>query len=127
MMNKKQLKFNKFGYSILNDFELFYMWVENIYYAYPKSNNKENVVKVQFRWFWNNYNGKGEVFYYFDTKTLCNKFGENNSSLTISSNSKRQQINGRHTCSLYNDQTMVELFNKILNMIDLSRPQEYPY
>lgn len=118
-MNRKTLKFNKFGESILNDFDLFYIWVNEINLAYPKSAGKTNINKLKFRWYWNNYNGHGEICYFNDSKKLCNQFGENFSNMTIDSNSKKQQANNRHNCALYNDKSLAELFIKILDMVDL--------
>lgn len=62
-----------------------------------------------------------------NAKKLCNHFGENFSNMTISSNSKRQQPNGRHNCALYNDSSLAILFQKILELINLDNPRPYPH
>ncbi|MFA7204588.1 MAG: hypothetical protein WC188_12875 [Candidatus Caldatribacteriota bacterium] len=126
-MNRKTLRFNRFGESILSEFELFTLWINNIHFAYHSSVGKPNVIKVYFRWSWNDYIGIGEIYYYHDTKKLCNHFGENSSNMTISSNSKRQQSNGKHNCALYNDSSLARLFQKILEMINLDNPRPYPH
>jgi len=112
---------NRFGESILNEFDLFYIWVTDIHRAYSDTTNKPDVYKVKFNWAWNGYNGYGEIYYLNSTKTVCNEFGENFSNMTVHSTSKRKPPNGRSNCALHNDNSLEELFNRILNMIDLSK------
>lgn len=45
--------------------------------------------------------------------------------MTISSNSKRQQPNGRHNCALYNDKSLEELFDIILSQTNLDKSLTY--
>lgn len=118
-MSRKTLRINNFGESIMSEFDLFYIWVTKIQQAYPKTANKPNINKVKFNWHWNGYNGIGEIDYLINTKTVCNTAGENYSNMTVLASSKRQQRNGRSDCALYNDKSLEELFNRILNMIDL--------
>ena len=126
-MSKKTLRMNSFGESILSEFDLFHIWVTDIHRAYPDTANKPDIYKVKFNWVWNGYSGYGEIDYDNNIKTVCNVVGENFSNMTVCSNSKRQQPNGRSNCALYNDESLEELFNRILNMIDLSKAREYPY
>lgn len=118
-MSRKTLRINNFGESILSEFDVFYIWVTEIQPAYPEAVNKPDINKVKFNWYWNGYNGIGEIYYFNNTKTVCNEFGENFSNMTIHPNSKKQQPNGRSNCALYNDRSLEELFSRILNMIDL--------
>ncbi len=118
-MSRKTLRINNFGKSILSEFDVFYIWVTAIQLAYPEIVNKPDINKVKFNWYWNGYNGIGEIHYFNNTKTVCNVFGENFSNMTILSNSKKQQPNGRSNCALYNDGSLEELFSRILNIIDL--------
>lgn len=119
-MSKKTLRMNNFGESILSEFDLFHIWITDIHRAYPDTVNKPDIYKVKFNWVWNGYNGYGEIDYYRSTNTVCNSFGENFSNMTVHPNSKRQQSNGRSNCALYNDKSLEELFDRILNMINLS-------
>jgi hypothetical protein len=119
-MSRKTLRMNHFGESILSEFDVFYIWVTKIQPAYPETANKPDINKVNFNWHWNGYNGIGEIYYLNNTKTVCNVIGENSSNMTVLASSKKQQPNGRSNCALYNDDSLEKLFNRILNMIDLS-------
>ncbi len=110
---------NNFGESIISEFDQFYIWVTQIQPAYPKVANSSNINKVEFNWYWNGYNGIGEIYYFTATKTVCNVIGENFSNMTVNSNSKRKQPNGRSNCALYNDESLDELFTRILDIIKL--------
>lgn len=117
---------NRFGESILSEFELFYYSIKTIHQKYPNNpNNDSDVYQVRLNWIWNGYEGYGQIDYYKSTSSLCNKFGENESELSISSKSKRKQPNGRNTCSLYNDKSLSRLFELILSKINLSNTMSY--
>lgn len=119
-MSKKTLRINRFGESIMGEYDLFYYRIRNIHRKYPDDlKDKEDVFQVKFDWVWNGYEGVGTIDYFKSTKSLCNKTGENESNMTINSKSKRQQANGRHTCSLYNDPSLALLFELMLSQINL--------
>lgn len=125
-MSRKTLRMNRFGESILSEFELFYYSIKTIHQKYPNNpNNDSDVYQVRLNWIWNGYEGYGQIDYYKSTSSLCNKFGENESELSISSKSKRKQPNGRNTCSLYNDKSLSRLFELILSKINLSNTMSY--
>lgn len=125
-MSRKTLRMNKFGECILNEIELFNYSVKKIHQKYPNQpNNDPNVYRVKFNWIWNGYEGYGEIDFYKQNATLCNKFGENFSNMTVSPRSKRQQPNGRRNCALYNDSSLSKLFDLILSQIDLSKAMSY--
>ena len=125
-MSRKTLRMNRFGESILSEFELFYYSIKTIHQKYPNTpNNDSDVYQVRLNWIWNGYEGYGQIDYYKSTSSLCNKFGENESELSISSKSKRKQPNGRNTCSLYNDKSLSRLFELILSKINLSNTMSY--
>lgn len=127
-MSRKTLRMNKFGESILDEIELFTYHVKDIHRKYPDNpDNNMDVYTLFFNWAWNGYEGFGKIDFYQSSFTLCNVFGENESQLSISSSSKKQQPNGRSTCSLYNDQTLVPLLNMILSKSNLTPTREYPY
>lgn len=120
-MNRKQLKFNRFGECILNEIDSFTFFVKDIYQKYPlHPDNDPDVFRLFFTWDWNGYTGYGQIDFYRSKSILCNKFGENESSMTVHSESKRQQPNGRSTCSLYNDQSLELLFNLIISKTNLT-------
>jgi len=119
-MNRKQLKINRFGECILSDIDSFTFFAKDIHQKYlPHPNNDPDVYSLLFKWCWNGYTGYGQIDFYRSNSTLCNIFGENESSITIHSESKRQQPNGRATCSLYNDQSLKPLFNLIISKTNL--------
>lgn len=121
-MSGKTLRFNRFGESIMSEFNLFHYSVDKIHPKYSNSSEKDpDIYQVKFTWSWNGYDGYGEIDFFKSTITLCKEFGENFSSMTVSSNSKRQQPNGRSTCSLYNDSSLIPLFELILSGIDFNR------
>lgn len=125
-MSRKTLRMNRFGECILSEIDLFHYSVKGIHQKYPNnSNNDLNVYQVKFDWTWNGYEGFGEIDFYKQTATLCNKFGENFSNMTVSSKSKRQQPNGRHNCALYNDSSLSQLFELMLSQINLSNAISY--
>ena len=125
-MSRKTLRMNRFGESILSELDLFYYSIKTIRQKYPNNpNNDSDVYQVSFNWTWNGYEGNGQIDYFKSTSSLCNKFGENESQLSISSKSKRKQPNGRNTCSLYNDKSLSPLFELILSKIDLSNTISY--
>lgn len=125
-MSRKTLRMNRFGESILSEFELFYYSIKTIHQKYPNNpNNDSDVYQVRLNWIWNGYEGYGQIDYYKSTSSLCNKFGENESELFISSKSKRKLPNGRNTCSLYNDKSLSRLFELILSKINLSNTMSY--
>lgn len=64
-----------------------------------------------FHWSYKKYSGYGTIFYAGDNK-VCNEFGNNDSFLTIS---QPRNLSFKHTCSLYNDIGLEEVFNRILN------------
>jgi hypothetical protein len=106
--------------------DLFYYSIKAIRQKYPNNpNNDSDVYQVNFNWTWNGYEGCGKIDFYKSTSSLCNKFGENESEMSISSNSKRKQPNGRNTCSLYNDKSLSQLFELILSKINLSNTMSY--
>ena len=115
-MSKKQLKINRFGESILSEIESYrYSFDGAPVRAYPQMKEKANIMKIRFAWSWNNYSGYGELYFKENTYELCNEFGENFSHMTVSSDSRRQQPNGRNDCALYNDKVLAELFTRMLS------------
>ena len=125
-MSRKTLRMNNFGECILSEIDLFNYSVKNIHQKYPNgSNNDPDVYVVYFSWTWNGYEGFGEIEFYKQTSTLCNKFGENFSNMTVSSKSQRQQPNGRSNCALYNDSSLSKLFELMLSQIDLSKTMSH--
>lgn len=125
-MSRSTLRANRFGESILGEFDLFHYSVKGIHQKYPNHpNNDPNVYQVRFDWTWNGYEGYGEIDFYKSTSELCNRFGENFSNMTVSSKSRRQQPNGRNNCALYNDSSLSRLFELILSQIDLSDAISY--
>ena len=125
-MSKKTLRMNSFGESILGEFDLFYYSIRSIHQKYPKnSGNNLNIYRVKFDWTWNGYEGYGEIDFDKTTSRLCNTLGEDESNMTISSKSKRQQPNGRHNCALYNDGSLSQLFELILSKTNLSNTMTY--
>ena len=109
---------NRFGESILSEYELFEYCFTEIHPKYPEtSENDPDVYRATFVWSWNGYSGFGEIDFYKSQKCLCNIYGENTSNMTVSSSSKRQQPNGRGNCALYNDPSLAELFSKMLRSI----------
>ena len=125
-MSRKTLRMNRFGESILSEFDLFYYSIKSIHQKYPNNpNNDSDVYQVIFYWTWNGYEGCGKIDFYKSTSSLCSKFGENESEMSLSSNSKRIQPNGRNTCSLYNDKSLSQLFELILSKINLLNTMSY--
>jgi hypothetical protein len=118
---------NRFGLDIFDDMSSFSYTINYIkrkYPDHPKFN--PDVYIMSINWSWHGYDGFGEISFYKTTGQLCNKNGENDSHLTISSDSNRKQINGHHSCSLCNDQTLALMFSEILrNTKDLSATKEY--
>lgn len=122
----KTLRMNRFGESILSEFELFYYSIKTIHQKYPNNpKNDSDVYQVRFNWTWNGYEGYGEIDFFKSTSRLCNRFGENFSNMTVSSKSKKQQPNGRNNCALYNDDSLGQLFELMLSKIDLTNPISY--
>lgn len=123
---RKTLRINRFGESILSEFDLFSYSVKTIHQKYPNNKNTDSdVYQVNFNWTWNGYEGYGEIDFFKRTSLLCNRFGENFSNMTISSKSKKQQPNGRNNCALYNDDSLSRLFESMLSKIDLTNPMSY--
>ncbi len=119
-MSKKTLRMNRFGESIMGEYDLFYYRIRDIHRKYSDDlKDKEDIFQVKFDWVWNGYEGYGLIDYFKSAKVLCNIFGENESNMTIDSKSKRKQPNGRHTCSLYNDPSLASLFELMLSKINL--------
>lgn len=105
MAGKKQLRFNQFGESILADYDSFKFAIKSSKSIF----NSDELVELLFDWSWNNYFGYGSI--------IVNKNNGNihdDSSMTVSSKSPRQQANGRNTCSQYNDKALRDLFVKML-------------
>ena len=114
-MSKKTLKMNRFGESILAEYELYSYKFEGMpERAYPQNNEKSNIMLIKFSWSWNGYSGTGKIFYDNDSFMLCNQDGENFSCLDVSPDSRRKQLNERNNCSLYNDPSMAKLFSDML-------------
>jgi hypothetical protein len=127
-MSRKTLRMNRFGESILSELDSFTFYVTDIYQKYPPGPcNNPDVYKLLFNWNWNGYNGYGEIHFFKSSHELCNKFGENESSMTVHSNSKRQQPNGRSNCALYNDASLEPLFCLILSKTNLEQAKAYPF
>lgn len=127
-MSKKELKMNRFGESIRCEIESFNFAVKRIKQKYPPNpENNPDVFRLYFKWKWNGYNGYGEIDFFKSTSSLCNIFGENESSMTVNSESKRQQINGRNNSALYNDSSLVEIFNLILSKTNLAQVSNYSF
>lgn len=123
---RKTLRINRFGESILSEFDLFPYSVKTIHQKYPNNKNTDSdVYQVNFNWTWNGYEGYGEIDFFKSTSLLCNSFGENFSNMTVSSKSKKQQSNGRNNCALYNDDSLSQLFESMLSKIDLTNPMSY--
>jgi len=117
---------NRFGDSIMSEIDLFTYSVIDIHRKYPeRPNNDMDVYQVNLRWSWNGFTGYGDICFYMSTGELCNVLCENDSTLTIASDSRRQQPNGRSSCSLYNDPSMVPLLDMILTKSDLIPKKEY--
>jgi len=120
-MSRKTLRFNRFGDSILSEYNLFYYSIGIVHQKYPNNTqNNPDVYQVEFNWTWNGYDGYGEIDFYKSTSTLCKEFGENFSNMTVSSHSKKQQSNGRSNCALYNDSSLIKLFELMLSKINLA-------
>lgn len=123
---RKTLRINRFGESILSEFDLFSYSIKTIHQKYPNNKNTDSdVYQVNFNWTWNGYEGYGEIDFFKSTSLLCNSFGENFSNMTVSSKSKKQQLNGRNNCALYNDDSLSQLFESMLSKIDLTNPMSY--
>ena len=123
---RKTLRINRFGESILSEFDFFSYSVKTIHQKYPNNKNTDSdVYQVNFNWTWNGYEGYGEIDFFKSTSLLCNSFGENFSNMTVSSKSKKQQSNGRNNCALYNDDSLSQLFESMLSKIDLTNPMSY--
>ena len=114
-MSRKTLRMNQFGESILSELDLLQFNFKGVHQKYPQDDIRNlDVCTVEFDWAWNGYDGYGKIDFYKSSMTVCNQFGENFSNMTISSKSRRQQQNGRHNCALYNDQSLENLFNYML-------------
>lgn len=125
-MSKKTLRMNRFGECILDEIDLFSYSIKNIHQKYPTDkNNDPDVYRMVFSWAWNGYDGYGDIDFYKHSSMLCNVFGENESSMTVSSRSQRQQPNGRSNCALYNDSSLKPLFELILSRSDLTDAMSY--
>lgn len=123
---RKTLRINRFGESILSEFDLFSYSIKTIHQKYPNNKNTDSdVYQVNFNWTWNGYEGYGEIDFFKSTSLLCNSSGENFSNMTVSSKSKKQQPNGRNNCALYNDDSLSQLFESMLSKIDLTNPMSY--
>lgn len=105
MAGKKQLRFNQFGESILADYDSFKFEIKS---GKPIFNSNE-LVELLFDWSWNNYFGYGSIIINKNNADI-----NDDSSMTVSSKSPRQQVNGRNTCSQYNDRALKDLFMKML-------------
>ncbi len=124
-MSRKTLRFNRFGESILSEFDLFNFEFKHIYQRYPAKDSRQDICRAWFEWSWNGYKGYGEVDFYKSTNTVCNEKGENLSNMTIASYSQKQQVNGRSNCALYNDKSLEDLFNIMLKSADCSNILTY--
>lgn len=125
-MSEKTLRMNRFGESIMGEYDLFYYRIRDIHRKYPDDfKDKEDVFQVKFDWVWNGYEGYGSIDYFKSTEYLCNEFGENESNMTIDSKSKRKQPNGRDNCALYNDPSLAPLFELMLSQINLDNTLTY--
>lgn len=115
----KTLRINRFGESILSDIEPFTYKINTISRdTAPEHQNNPDKYNLIFDWIWNDYNGVGKIEFYLKNLQLRNEFGDNFSYMQVNSESKRKQENGRRTCSLYNDPSLVQLFEKILVSVD---------
>ena len=112
-MNRKQLTIYDFGTKILSEIENFDFDVQSIRPKYPDNSDKQNIMKLCFRWFWNDYDGYGEIDFDAKTNKVCNQIGENFSQMTVKSTSKRQAQ--KHVSELYNDRSLEGLFNYIIS------------
>lgn len=120
-MSRKTLRFNRFGESILSEYDLFDFKFTMVHQKYPNNpQNNSDVYQAHFNWSWNGYSGYGELDFYRSNMCVCNTFGENFSNMTVASNSKKQQPNGRSNCALYNDPSLEGLFSRMLPFVDMS-------
>ncbi len=108
-MSNKRLLMNQFAECILADYDSFNYRVKEI----KKHFSDDKVHEMSFDWEWNDYSGYGYINFTKDGVDMDNVLCRD-SSMTVGSHSKRQQENGRHTCSLYNDHLMQELFEKMI-------------
>lgn len=108
-MSNKRLLMNRFAECILSDYENFSFKVKEI----KKHFSDDKVHELTFDWEWNGYSGFGYINFTENGVDIDNVQCRD-SSMTVGSNSRRQQENGRHTCSLYNDHLMQELFEKMI-------------
>lgn len=120
-MSRKTLRFYRFGESILGEFDLFDYEFTGVHQKYPnRSNNDMDVYQADYLWSWNGYNGYGNIDFYKSSMTLCNKPGENESIMNVSSDSKRKPTSGKNYSTLYNDDSLEPLFNMMLQNLDIS-------
>lgn len=115
-MSKKRLTMYDFGKKIMSEKELFEFKPLSIT---PKNvTGKPEIYSLTFLWSWNGYNGYGTIDYNCNTNKVCNEYGNNFSQIVVHSNSKKQAQ--KNVSELYNDQSLIQLFDMILQKTDLN-------
>ena len=99
----KQLLTNNYSSAILDNWSDFK--ISDI-----KIDEHSNKSALFFHWSYKKYSGYGEIYY--KGNNVCNRFGDNDSFLTIS---RPSELTIKHTCCLYNDKGLEEVFNRILD------------
>ena len=121
-MRQKELIMNLFGECILQEYEYYgFKYIDKPVFKVKEDDSEDKYWNIRFIWTWNGYSGHGSIDFKKNnnnTYSVCNEFGNNFSFLEVFDNSKRKQPNGRNNCSLYNDQGLETLFNRMLNNKD---------